>query len=194
MKKLSIILIIALMCVCLFGCSGNLNNDVNSGKKGAEAVVVDAIEAVKTFDVDKMCEYLNMEKNEFEGLTGRYMVFVNNTFGKLFYTINSVDETGEDSVAVKATVTAVDIPDLVNKAMGEVMKNADTFSDKTPDEIANILVEKMVEYSAKEDVKTSTEDIEVNVNRKDNRWIPEFDDDDKNALFGNLDYVANLFK
>ena len=43
-----------------------------------------------------------------------------------------------------------------------------------------------------EELKYITKDMEVTVNLVDGKWVPEFEEEDKNVLFGNLNKVAEI--
>ena len=161
MKKISLLMTLCMVIICLFGCG---NNAVLKSSEAKDAVV-DAIEGVKAFDVDKMCKYFDMDEKDFENLTGKYLEFMNNTFGKLQYTIDDVEKIDEETMVVKATINSVDMTDVVDKAMGTVMSSLASFQGKSQEEVADFLVGCMLNSSNREDVKRIIKAIEITVNK-----------------------------
>ncbi len=191
MKKVIIITVLFIFILGISGCSLNVGN-LSKEEAPVRQAVIDAVEAVKEYDTEKMAEFFSDDKSEFEGITEEYNEFMKKVCGKLTYKINSAKKMDDTLYTVKLSVSTVDIPDIIERSISYFKEHSEKFLNTPQEEVVNVLFRKCIEIAEKEDIKYISKDIEVTVKKVDSKWIPEFLEEEKNILFGNLDKVAAL--
>lgn len=194
MKKLGIILLIALLSLTvLTSCS--------LGVEKPEKVVSNALEALKKQDQEKMKEYFtyeelmnfsNEEKKEIEESDDSFdsEQIKKLIFAKLEYKILSSTEKG-DKATVEIEITNIDMKVVMQQYLAEAfqiaMSNAfDEDSAISDEEIDKKLEQIFIDKMSKNDQTTKTTTVEIQLEKKDNKWQIQLDEKIQDAITGGM--------
>jgi hypothetical protein len=190
-KTLALILLLALLSLtALTSCS--------LGVEKPEKVVSNALEALKKQDKEKMEEYftyeelMNFSNEETEDAEDNF----NNEqikkliFAKLEYKIISSIEKG-DKATVQIEITNIDMKVVMQQyftealqiAMSNAFAGDSAISDEELDKkLEQIFIDKM----SKNDQTTKTTTVEIQLEKKDNKWKIQLDEKIQDAITGGM--------
>jgi hypothetical protein len=165
------------------GCSG----------ESPEQAVTNAIEAIKEMDQEELSKYIEYDDlvntDDSTELTEQEEEQAKSIFKNLEYEIKTSDEDG-DTAVVNADITNIDMGVVFSEMFMEMFSRAfeDAFSSDpmTEEETDEMMLNLMADLMEKHKDTTVTNTVSIKLNKVDNQWKIEMDDEFQNALMGNL--------
>jgi len=165
------------------GCSG----------ESPEQAVTNAIEAIKEMDQEELSKYIEYDElintDDSTEMTEQEEEQAKSIFKNLEYEIKSSTEDGNTAV-VNAEITNIDMGIVFSEMFMEMFSRAfeDAFSSDpmTEEESDEMMQELMTELMEKHKDNTVTNTVAIKLNKVDNQWKIDLDDEFQNALMGNL--------
>ncbi len=191
-KTLSIILI-AILLISITGCSGP------DPKETVEAY----LETVKKGELEESEKYLvdggsgADEDNDLDEESEELLDEIsNNIFSKIEYELSDSEVDG-DKAKVEAKITAPDLEKVFYEVFGDsfmmtLMEFMDEEGEIDEEELEKRMMDKFKNILNKEDLETVTQNVKINLEKKENEWLIVMDDDLLNALSGNLFSTIDL--
>ncbi|WP_409228806.1 DUF5105 domain-containing protein [Gudongella sp. SC589] len=181
-RWLSLVLVFVLV-FTLTGCSG----------ESPEQAVTNAIEAIKDMDQEELSKYIEYDElintDDSTEMTEQEEEQAKSIFKNLEYEIKSSTEDGNTAV-VNAEITNIDMGIVFSEMFMEMFSRAfeDAFSSDpmTEEESDEMMQELMTELMEKHKDNTVTNTVAIKLNKVDNQWKIDLDDEFQNALMGNL--------
>ena len=176
-------LLIIILVIGMTGCSGET----------PEQAVTNAIEAIKKMDQEELSRYIEYDDlvntDDSTELTEQEEEQAKSIFKNLEYEIKTSDEDG-DTAVVNANITNIDMGVVFSEMFMEMFSRAfeDAFSSDpmTEEETDEMMLNLMAELMEKHRDTTVTNNVSIKLNKVDNQWKIEMDDELQNALMGNL--------
>ncbi|MDP4133301.1 MAG: DUF5105 domain-containing protein [Bacillota bacterium] len=172
--------------------------------KKAESSVNGMFTALKSSDLNKAQEYINLDElnlfKDKDKLTGNPEVFMKALFSKLGYTIISSEKIDSNTVVVKTKITAVDmkpvLKEFISKAMQFAFQNAFAEGGKqlTDEELNKKYEQVFIECTSKKDLAMVTNTVDIKVVNVDGNWKIKGDDALVDALLGGLKEASDELK
>ncbi|WP_461612601.1 hypothetical protein [Clostridium sp. Marseille-QA1073] len=104
----------------------------------------------------------------------------------------------DNKATAKVNITAIDISEKIEDIFGglirEGMKLALDGKEPTDQEMAGILINELINASKGENVKKSSSNIEMTLEKKNNEWIINENTQLEDILAGNLNKIGEKFK
>ena len=183
MRRWILALLIFTLVFTFTGCSG----------ESPEQAVTNAIEAIKEMDQDKLSKYIEYDElvntDDSAELTEQEEEQAKSIFKNLEYEIKSSTEDG-DTAVVNTDITNIDMGVVFSEMFMEMFSRAfdDAFSSDpmTEEETDEMMLNLMAELMEKHKDTTVTNTVSIKLNKVDNQWKIEMDDELQNALMGNL--------
>ena len=165
------------------GCSG----------ESPEQAVTNAIEAIKEMDQEELSKYIEYDDlvntDDSTELTEQEEEQAKSIFKNLEYEIKTSDEDG-DTAVVNADITNIDMGVVFSEMFMEMFSRAFevAFSSDpmTEEETDEMMLNLMADLMEKHKDTTVTNTVSIKLNKVDNQWKIEMDDEFQNALMGNL--------
>lgn len=169
--------------------------DVKKAEKLKSSEDVNTVLA-KAFDnTDTNTDYIKeMGKENTDKFIKDFMIPIANN---IEYKIGETT-VNDNKATAKVNITAIDISEKTEDIFGglvrEGMKLALDGKEPTDQEIAGILINELINASKGENVKKSSSDIEITLEKKNNEWIVNENTQLENILAGNLNKIGEKFK
>lgn len=191
LKKITAIIMVLVMSLSLSGCNEEkkaeeaLNQTMSALQKGdflkAGGYIADtsALTGNAAFDTYK-------DNNDFTGAI----------FSKLTYSVNSVEKTDSSNVKINATVSNVNMGNVISNAIGEIftlaLSNAFAPEEEqmSDEQMQNKMAELIAEGINAEDAEIVSKTVDVNVIKTDDGWKIDADEEVVDAVTGGLLTVA----
>ena len=165
------------------GCSG----------ESPEQAVTNAIEAIKEMDHEELSKYIEYDElvntDDSTELTDQEEEQAKSIFKNLEYEIKSSIEDG-DTAVVNADITNIDMGVVFSEMFMEMFSRAfeDAFSSDpmTEEETDEMMLNLMADLMEKHKDTTVTNTVSIKLNKVNNQWKIEMNDEFQNALMGNL--------
>lgn len=187
MKKLIGVILSLTLLFTLVGCGGKNETPEQAVNKGLLAIKnLDEVAMNKYFDKNVLEEQLEENEELIEENLDNAKLLVKH----LGYEVLSSSVDG-DSAVVNAKITNIDMKEIVSEYFVKALTLA--FSGKDDDVIETELEAMMIELLEDENVKLVTTEVKVNLNKGEDNWIIDPDEDFMNAILGDLLSIGDMF-
>lgn len=197
-KKVCALVLTVCMLFSLSACGG-------SSRESAEAVVKNALDAVKDCDLDKMAEYWGGETIGADDFTDDFLDedVLKAVFSGLAYEILDSEE-GESAAAVQVKISNVDMAQAVKDTMAEIFSALldeaflEQMEQMTEEEAAQFFADTFLEVLQRSDSARVENTVTISLSLVDGEWvIDNASDDIVDALLGGIsaldDMMTDLF-
>lgn len=190
MKKIISILMVIVLMFSLTACGE---------EKIAEATVRVMFTAFKTFDLDTIMKFVNVDSQleQFGADSDKikdYEQHIKLMFDKFDYEILSTEKIDSQTVTVKTKITAMDmkpvLADFATSIMQYAFSNMSTVSNLSEEEMNKKVAEILLTCLEKPDLATVTKDVDVKVVKNGKTWEVQTDETLVNAILGDLEKAA----
>lgn len=187
MKKLIGVLLSLALLLTLVACGGKTETPEQAVNKGLLAIKnLDEVTMEKYFDKNVLEEQLEENEELIDDNKENAKLLVKH----LGYEVLSSTVDGDKAV-VNAKITNVDMKEIVSEYFVKALTLA--FSGKDEDVIEAELEAMMIELLEDEDIKLITTEVKINLNKGEDNWIIDPDEDFMNAILGDLMSIGDMF-
>lgn len=183
-RGMCMVLTIIIFTFCLTGC-----NESEIGK----SVVDISLKAVRDVDIETIKEKLDTEKFEVVKLSGveleDYGKYVKNILNRIDYKIIQADKIDGKKVIVRTEITTSNmtpaIENWVTRSVSYMYSSALSLDqDISIDKMNKRLMEMLAEETARDDLETITETVDIVVIKEKGRWKIDINDKLLNIIYG----------
>lgn len=186
-KILSLFLSIVLMLLLFSSCS----------KDSSDTTVMGFLDSVVRFDLVKSEDYLFKDSNSYDFLCAIFTFdddfqreLASKTFSKIKYKITSKEKIDDESKKIKVRINHVNYIEIAQEIKGKIPDNILKSNDTSVKDnyINKLLIKKLQEPA----VPTIDSEIEILLNKADDKWYIVPDDNLIDALSGNMIGAFNI--